>query len=61
MTLDPALEDSSGLPAPTNSLQSSSNSKKMLKQGRERCEEILTRAGAGRCVIYPSFRGQAFI
>ena len=28
VTLDPALEDSSGLPAPTNSLQSSSTRKK---------------------------------
>ena len=60
VTLDAALEDSSGLPAPQIHYRVSSNSKKMLKQGRERCEEILTLAGAGEVRHIPLLQGAGF-
>ena len=60
VTLDPSMKDSSGLPAPKVRYRVSPNSKNMLKHGRERCEQILTRAGAREVRHIPLLQGAGF-
>ncbi len=48
VTLDPDLTDSDGIPAPKITYRLGENTKRMLKHGEVRAEEVLLAAGAKR-------------
>ncbi len=48
VTLDPNLTDSDGIPAPKITYRLGENTRKMLRHGEERAEEVLRAAGATR-------------
>ncbi|MBX3026208.1 GMC family oxidoreductase [bacterium] len=51
VTLDSALVDSNGIPAPKVTYRLSDNSTAMLAHGVERAREVLTASGARECIV----------
>lgn len=56
VTLDPALTDAHGIPAPKVTYRLSDNSRKMLAHAVERADEVLRAAGAVDTFAQPLFR-----
>src|SRR3546814_4733264 len=56
VTLDPALTDSDGIPAPKITYRLSENSRRMLAHGLERGRELMRAAGAVEILETPLLR-----